>query len=65
MCVAVWYVRFELHVSGTLQIEDLQLCFPEIGRILVEKRCRFKNCLHLSEPDCNVKGKFARYHMYC
>ena len=33
---------------------DLQFCFPEFRNYLDE--CRFRDCLHLSEPGCSVKS---------
>lgn len=49
---------------------DLQFCFPEFGDYLGE--CRFRDCLHLSEPGCAVKSAVskgristARYDTYC
>lgn len=36
-----------------IEVEDLNDCFPEIQRI--SENCRFRGCLHLSEPKCAVK----------
>ncbi len=33
---------------------DLQFCFPEFSKYL--ENCRFRNCLHISEPGCAVKS---------
>jgi ribosome biogenesis GTPase len=33
---------------------DLQFCFPEFSNYLDE--CKFRDCLHLSEPGCAVKS---------
>ena len=33
---------------------DLQFCFPEFRNYLGD--CRFRDCLHLSEPGCAVKS---------
>lgn len=48
---------------------DLQFCFPEFSGYAGE--CRFRNCLHLSEPGCAVKSAIqngtisaTRYSMY-
>jgi ribosome biogenesis GTPase len=38
--------------------DELQLCFPEFRQYLGE--CRFRNCLHLSEPGCQVKDAVER-----
>lgn len=49
--------------------EELQFCFPEFARYIGE--CRFRDCLHMSEPGCAVKeasdrGEIpaVRYGMY-
>lgn len=49
--------------------EELQNCFPEFQEYLGE--CRFRNCLHLTEPGCAVKSavdrgdvSLMRYGMY-
>jgi ribosome biogenesis GTPase len=34
---------------------ELQFCFPEFADCI--GNCRFRNCLHLSEPGCAVKAK--------
>jgi ribosome biogenesis GTPase / thiamine phosphate phosphatase len=36
-----------------IEVEDLAYCFPEIHR--VGEQCKFRGCLHLSEPKCAVK----------
>ncbi|KAK4283473.1 hypothetical protein QN277_000420 [Acacia crassicarpa] len=41
--------------------------FPEIRKMLSTNepaRCSFKNCLHLGEPGCIVKGVWERYQYY-
>lgn len=50
---------------------DLERCFPEIRQRLSTvdedgstQRCLFKNCRHLSEPGCIVRGEWERYSMY-
>lgn len=49
--------------------EKLQFCFPEFEEYLAD--CRFRNCLHLTEPGCAVKSamdrgdvSLMRYDMY-
>ncbi|MFC4798169.1 ribosome small subunit-dependent GTPase A [Neobacillus sp. GCM10023253] len=36
-----------------IEAEDLTSCFPEILR--ASENCKFRGCLHLSEPKCGVK----------
>lgn len=40
---------------GTIDIEKTELFhfFPELFQS--SKKCRYHNCMHISEPDCNVK----------
>lgn len=49
--------------------EELQNCFPEFRAYIGE--CRFRDCLHLTEPGCGVKSavergevSLLRYDMY-
>ncbi|QCE13104.1 ribosome biogenesis GTPase [Vigna unguiculata] len=47
--------------------QSLAQTFPEIRKILSAKeteKCSFKNCLHLGEPGCIVKGDWERYSFY-
>lgn len=43
---------------------DIKYCFPEI--LELSKECKFKNCIHLNEPNCNVKDNLnqIRYDFY-
>ncbi|MFP5111233.1 ribosome small subunit-dependent GTPase A [Bacillaceae bacterium C204] len=36
-----------------IEAEDLTFCFPEIQR--ASENCKFRGCLHVSEPKCGVK----------
>jgi ribosome biogenesis GTPase len=42
---------------GTIDIEREELFhfFPEIFR--ASKKCKYHNCIHMHEPDCNVKAE--------
>ncbi|CAA7058424.1 unnamed protein product [Microthlaspi erraticum] len=44
--------------------QSLALCFPEIQRMFEEGKCGFKDCLHIGEPGCVVKGDWERYPYY-
>ncbi|WP_314011553.1 ribosome small subunit-dependent GTPase A [Pseudostreptobacillus hongkongensis] len=48
-------------IDNALEIREY---FPEIYELSME--CKFKNCNHISEPDCNVKEKLnnLRYDFY-
>jgi ribosome biogenesis GTPase / thiamine phosphate phosphatase len=37
-----------------MEAEDLNRCFPEIS--IKSENCKFRGCLHLSEPKCAVKA---------
>ncbi|CRK80532.1 ribosome small subunit-dependent GTPase A [Neobacillus massiliamazoniensis] len=37
-----------------LEAEDLTFCFPEMTK--ASENCKFRGCLHLSEPKCGVKA---------
>ena len=36
-----------------MRLEDLKELFPEIAQIGLN--CRFRECLHINEPNCAVK----------
>ncbi|MEH7106813.1 ribosome small subunit-dependent GTPase A [Bacillus sp. JJ1764] len=36
-----------------IEAEDLTLCFPELHK--ASENCKFRGCLHISEPKCGVK----------
>ncbi|RDY11853.1 Small ribosomal subunit biogenesis GTPase RsgA 1, mitochondrial, partial [Mucuna pruriens] len=47
--------------------QSLAQTFPEIRKMLTgseTEKCSFKNCLHLGEPGCIVKGDWERYSIY-
>ncbi|OIK13985.1 ribosome small subunit-dependent GTPase A [Bacillus sp. MUM 116] len=37
-----------------IEAEDLTFCFPEIEK--ASENCKFRGCLHVSEPKCGVKA---------
>ena len=50
---------------------ELEGCFPEIRQRIAKqeqdddtKTCAFKNCKHLHEPGCIVRGDWERYSLY-
>src|SRR6185369_15614539 len=36
-----------------IETEDLTFCFPELAK--KSESCKFRGCLHVSEPKCGVK----------
>ncbi|QDZ19938.1 putative ribosome biogenesis GTPase RsgA [Chloropicon primus] len=53
------------HLLG-VTTRELASCFPEIVQRLEEEgnKCEFKNCVHVHEPGCAVRGDWERYPMY-
>jgi ribosome biogenesis GTPase len=53
------------HLLGVTP-RELSKCFPEIVQRLQEGggKCAFKNCAHIHEPGCLVRGEWERYPMY-
>ena len=54
---------------ASLEKEDLAACFPEIAA--ASEGCKFRSCLHINEPGCQVKQLFeegniapSRYQNY-
>lgn len=43
---------------------QLGYCFPEIRQRLQRSHCQFKDCLHIDEPNCAVRGDWERYPDY-
>lgn len=44
--------------------QELEQYFPEIQHRLSQSTCQFKDCLHLQEPHCAVRGDWERYSLY-
>ena len=46
--------------------KDIALLFPEFNNQITQnsERCKFRDCLHLDEPGCNLNKKFERYKFY-
>jgi ribosome biogenesis GTPase / thiamine phosphate phosphatase len=42
---------------------DLIDCFPEVSNL--KHSCQFRDCLHLNEPECGIRGDWERYEHYC
>ncbi|PLS06508.1 ribosome small subunit-dependent GTPase A [Neobacillus cucumis] len=39
---------------NNIEVEDLTFCFPELQR--ASENCKFRGCLHVTEPKCGVKS---------
>ena len=46
--------------------KDIALLFPEFKNQINQNRvkCKFRDCLHIDEPGCNLNKKFERYKFY-
>lgn len=49
---------FSSYELDDIKFDELWEYYPEMNDI--NERCKFKGCLHISEPDCRVKDKLAR-----
>ena len=47
-------------------IQNIAYLFPELTNQLEkgENNCKFRNCLHISEPGCKINRDFERYKFY-
>lgn len=48
----------------TILPTQLANCFPEIRHRLLQSQCQFKDCQHIDEPNCVVRGDWERYPYY-
>ncbi|GMH42942.1 hypothetical protein BSKO_10864 [Bryopsis sp. KO-2023] len=56
---------FNLPDLTMVTLKNLPELFPEIELRLLENSCRFRNCSHIREPGCVVRGEWERYPIYC
>jgi len=49
-----------------LQAKSIACLFPEFNRQFLDntKVCKFRDCLHMHEPDCGLDKNFERYKYY-
>ena len=51
--------------SIELESKLIAKLFPEIRKQILEgKKCKFRDCLHLDDPGCNINKNFDRYNFY-
>ena len=45
---------------------EIALLFPEFKNQIIQNgvSCKFRDCLHIDEPGCNLNKKFERYKFY-
>ncbi len=53
-------------INNYIKPKDIALLFPEFKNqiMLNGVRCKFRDCLHIDEPGCNLNKKFERYKFY-
>ena len=49
-----------------LDIKNIAYLFPELAKQLNEggSNCKFRDCLHITEPGCDINKDFERYEFY-
>ena len=49
-----------------IDIREVAFLFPEIKKQILSNdlTCRFRDCLHIHEPGCNLNKDFDRYYFY-
>jgi len=49
-----------------MKSQDIAFLFPEFKNQINRNgiRCKFRDCLHIDEPGCNLNKKFERYKFY-
>ena len=50
----------------TLNAKTIPYLFPELANQLKDKKCncKFRDCLHVTEPGCQINRDFERYKFY-
>ena len=53
-------------LNNYMRPKDIALLFPEFEIQINQNkvRCKFRNCLHIDEPGCNLNKNFERYSFY-
>jgi len=52
--------------NNYIEPKDIACLFPEFNEQINQSltRCKFRDCLHIDEPGCNLNKKFERYKFY-
>ena len=61
-----WYWYWFNILNNYMRPKDIAPLFPEF-EIQINKnkvRCKFRDCLHIDEPGCNLNKNFERYSLY-
>jgi len=53
-------------LNNYMKPKDIALFFPEFKNQISQNpgRCKFRDCLHIDEPGCNLNKRFERYRFY-
>ena len=53
-------------LNNLIKPKDIAFLFPEFKNQINQNgvSCKFRNCLHIDEPGCNLNKKFERYKFY-
>jgi len=53
-------------LDNYMKPKDIAILFPEFKNQFNKNgvRCKFRNCLHIDEPGCDLNKKFERYKFY-
>ena len=53
-------------INNFIKPKDIAILFPEFKNQIIQNgvRCKFRDCLHIDEPGCNLNKKFERYKFY-
>ncbi len=53
-------------INNYIKPKDIAILFPEFKNQIIQNgvRCKFRDCLHIDEPGCNLNKKFERYKLY-
>ena len=53
-------------LNNYMKPKDIAFLFPEFKNQIYQNgiRCKFRDCLHIDEPGCNLNKKFERYEFY-
>tara|TARA_Y100001933_G_scaffold168811_1_gene167016 strand:- start:8 stop:925 length:918 start_codon:yes stop_codon:yes gene_type:complete len=53
-------------LNSYMNPKDIAFLFPEFKNQINQNgiRCKFRNCLHIDEPGCNLNKEFERYKFY-
>ena len=53
-------------LNNHMKPKDIAFLFPEFKNQIYQNgiRCKFRDCLHIDEPGCNLNKKFERYEFY-